>query len=100
MGLVRDAMFDSLNYPRTISDVDRRYNFEFLPDPWVEEAVEIKSIRAFFPSSQIRYFISVYDMTLGTELTKIADFRIYSSEEETTVRDRTIAHVAWSIIPS
>ena len=49
----------------TVLDLTRQYYFEFLADVGIEQAVEIKPVRSFLPTGQVRDFVPVEYETFG-----------------------------------
>ena len=75
------------------------YDLEFLPNPRVEETLEIKSVWTFLPTSEVGYFISMDNVAFRAQLADVAHLGVYSREEEAAIRYCAVAHVARSIIP-
>lgn len=74
-------------------------NFEFLANPRIKKTGEIKSVRTFLPTSEIRYFVSVNDVAFCSQLVEVAHFRVDGGQKEARVRDGTVTNVARAIIP-
>ena len=60
----------------TVLDLTRQYYLEFLADIGIEQAVEIKPVRSFLPTGQVRDFIPVQDETFRPQLTRFADLGV------------------------
>lgn len=84
---------------RTVSDAGGLDDLEFLPDPRVEQTLEIKSVWPFLPAREVRDFIPVDHVALCAQLAEVADLGVNSRQEQATVRDGAVAHVAGAIIP-
>ena len=97
---IPEACFSALQGgSRTVSNAAGLYDFEFLPDPRVEQTLEIKSVWSFLPPSEVRNLVSVNNVAFCAQLAEVANFGIYCSQQEPGVRYSAVAHVARSIIP-
>src|SRR3954453_2674723 len=83
----------------TVSNIFCGDNFEFLLDIRVEKAVKIKSVRAFLPTSQVRYLVSMNNVAFGSKLVYVGHFGINSCEKQARIGNWTICYVGGTIVP-
>lgn len=84
----------------TIPNVRRLNYLELFLDVRVKQTIEVEAIRAFFPTSQVRYFVPVNDVAFCAKLGKVRYFRVYGSEKKAGVGNGTVTDVGWTIVPS